>query len=234
MAQVLDQRDIIVLGASCCGKSTIANRILNEDFFEIKSDLSQTPSSMQCKKTQRVLNNKLYKITVIDAAGFDSEQFCRENFEKLFKSYDIQKINLIIFVIKAGRIGASERQLLESKMSTFMKSELEKTSALIFTHCELFNDEKRKDIIEDFKSDHYLGTIAQLMTMGIITTGMPSPKEWNDAIYKSFESSIKDDIVKLEEIIIKADDSIDVNDLFQNYDPPTPEETRTCLRCFIV
>ena len=231
--QAPEERIILIIGSSRCGKSTIANIMLGSDECNINLNPSSNPSQVSpfcIHKKRKKINEKEYIITIIDSIGFDSELFSRQGIENFLHTKKILKINLIAIVIKAGRISVSERMELESNLTSLATSTLEQTSALIFTHCEIYDDQKRKLIIEEFIKDHYLGKIAQTMQMPIVTTGIPSDKEFNKEIFKSLEDSIKKDITQIEELITKAKNSVDVNNIFQD----TDEKSTNIRRCRIL
>ena len=223
-----EKRTILIIGTSRCGKSTIANKMLGNDEFKINSNISSNTSQTEpfcMHEGTRKISGKKYNISVIDAIGFDSELFNRENMEMFLENKKICNINLIAFVIKAGKISVSERTDLQSSITYFATSSLQQTSALIFTRCELYDDQKRESIIEEFKKDDYLGKIAQLMQTRIITTGIPSD---NKVLLNRLEDSIKKDTAQIDKLITEAGEAVDVNSIFQPAEEKPESNNNRC------
>ena len=208
----MERKNVIIIGTSRCGKSTIANKIIGEEVFEVNS----TQSSFSIAKKEKYMLGKHYEVTVIDTASLNSRIFCKENVESYLKENGIEWINLIIFVIRAGRLTGVDKKLINSGLSTFSISTLKSTSALVISHCEQFNERKCDCIIQDFREDSHTKAIAQLMGRGIITTGIPSVEEYDDELFKTLESSIESDVAKVEDLIAKADYQVDLNYMFRH------------------
>ena len=218
----LIQRNIIILGDSRSGKSTIANKILgtDRDLFKVNDSFlnsSQNHEEQWFRSITviREINKKQYKITVTDGMSFNSESFCIRNIRSHCNCNDIDEYNLIIFVIKADRISRNERHVLDSKISLFVESKLKSFSALVISHCEKMSDDVRSNVLEEFKSDSYLRKFANLMQMGIKTTGIPSPNEFEATAYDRMKDKIKYDEAQLAELVVNAENSVEVNDLLQ-------------------
>lgn len=198
------------MGTSRSGKSTIANNILGKDVFPINSG----ESSFGIKTEKKNILGKDYKITVVDTPCLNSRNNCKGNMEAHLRENEIEGINLIIFVIKAGRITGADKKLLNNAMLIFSPSTLQSIAALVISHCEQFDETKRNWIIRDFKDDPYTKELAQSVGNGIIATGIPSVEDCNDTLFEALEDSIKNDIAKLEDLVAKANERVDLNNLF--------------------
>ena len=222
-------RNVIIIGGEGCGKSTIAKRLdprINPNWkYQDRIDRDQichTEGSSKWKDD--------YDITVIDTVGFQSsEKFRMENIKRFFTEEEIDHINLIIVVIKEGRITAYEREVLESIVFSLNEDALRKTLAFIFSHCETFTDEIRKTVVGNFKRDKFFSKFANLVSVPeerIITTGFPSVEEWKDEIFKHFEVGIANDDAKLTKLIISATESVGVNSLLKNLEVNHSDQPR--------
>ena len=207
----MEQKNVIIIGTSRCGKSTIANKIVGKDVFEINS----RHSSFNIDDCEKNIAGKKYKITVIDTASLNSSDFSKTNIEAYLKGHGVEWINLVIFVIRAGRLTGVDKKIINSGLSIFSISALPNTCALAISHCEQFNERRRELIIQDFIQDPHTKAIAQLMGKGIITTGIPAAEDYDGEHFKDLESSIMEDTAKLENLIDQANDKVELDYMFR-------------------
>ena len=206
-------RAVIIIGDEGCGKSTIASKI------DDRIDHGRTDLNQVCHTVGPMRWKNGYDINVIDTISFQSPRFSTENIERFFAKSSIDHINLIIVVIKEDRIPEYERKVLESIVFSFDEDTLRKTLAFIISHCENYNEDKRKSIIKTFKNDKYFSKFTNFVSVPekrILTTGFPSVKEYKASIFKCFEDGIRKDVEQLHELIISATESVGVNSLFKN------------------
>ena len=211
-------RAVIIIGDEGCGKLTIASKI------DDRIDPGWTDLNQVCYTVGPMRWKNGYDINVIDTISFRSPQFSKENIEGFFAKSSIDHINLIIVVIKEDRIPEYERKVLES-IVFFDEDTLRKTLAFIISHCENYNEDKRKSIIETFKNDKYFSKFTNFVSVPekrILTTGFPSAKEYKAPVFKCFEDGIRKDVEQLHELIISATESVGVNSLFKNPEANVP------------
>lgn len=207
----METKNVIIIGTSRCGKSTIANNIIGKDVFARNSG----ESSFGIETEKKNISGKGYKITVVDTPCLNSRNICKESIEAHLIEKKIEEINLIIFVIKAGRLTGVDKKLLNNATLIFSPSTLQSIAALVISHCEQYDETKRNWIIRDFKDDPYTKELAQSVGNGIITTGIPLVEDCNDTLFEDLEDSIKNDIAKLDDLVAKANERVDLNNLFR-------------------
>ena len=218
-------RNIIIIGCSGSGKSTIASKLdpridpRKDRFGKFSPEICYTegPTVFHETADESVRTEKeTYCITVIDTIGYESERFRREHVENFFKTNEIDHINLIIIVIRQGRITGYERDLLQSIKLIFNADALEKTLAFVISYCEQYNTKVCKSLVESINK-FYLSIFPELVipVERIITTGLPSAEHLKVEIFDYFKDSIRDDVAKLQNLIINAKESVDINNLFE-------------------
>ena len=205
-------RNVIIIGDKGCGKSTIVSKI-DHGIYPSWTDLNQV-----CHTVGPIRLKNAHDINVIDTICFRSPQFT-ESIESFFAKSSIDHINLIIVVIRADRITAEEREVLESIIFSFDEDTLRKTLAFILSHCENYDYDERKSIIDTFKNDIYFSKFTNFVSVPekrILTTGFPSAKEYKAPVFKCFEDGIRKDVEQLCELIISATESVGVKSIFKN------------------
>ena len=159
-------RNILLLGKMGHGKSTLGNRMLNDDgCFRI--------NDQQCPQTTHgsaVLSSasqrKNFKFDVYDHSGL-FEVTSIDTFSSAVSSSVC--LHVVIFVLNCGcSFDVSEIELIRSIISKWKIGEI---STLVLTHCERLSEEERERVIEQFKKDH--PSVAALMGKGIIAVGFP-------------------------------------------------------------
>lgn len=221
-------RNIIIIGDSGCGKSTIASKLdpridPRKDkfgFFGIDSTEScYTEGPVDFRETAADsgrTEEETYCITVIDTISLESERFEREKIQNFFARNGIDQINLIIVVVKEGRITADEKDLLQSVELLFSANALRKTLAFIISHCEQYSTEVRESVVQSFNKFYSrLFPELKIPVDRIITTGFPSAEHYKDVIFRCFQDSIRNDAEKLKSLIVNAKESVDITTLFE-------------------
>lgn len=222
----MEHRNIIVIGPKNTGKSTIASKILMQGNYPYQ------PKDITVRKTEKLICNVDYKITILDTVGHTTASMSREGVRHLkehLRRNNIDVIHLVLFVIRAGRLSGDDKRILESIMAEFRHPQLANISALAITHCEQYNDKKRQDIIMQFRRDNYTSRISNLMRGGIITTGFASTEEYYQG-FGTLEAENKTDLENVDNIIAKAVNGVETNELFRS----TNVFEELCKSCIIL
>jgi len=66
----VQKRKILILGKTGCGKSTIANKIIDQERFQVSSSLQSMTAEVQDKTNVVKIDDKSYEICVMDTIGF--------------------------------------------------------------------------------------------------------------------------------------------------------------------
>lgn len=206
--QQVEKRNIVVVGKTGAGKSTVANNIFVSDKkFEVgKSTGSQTSEvlSIQVKHTDQTTKIQ-YDIKIIDTMGIFDTRITNykviEKIKKYFQENVSEGVSLVLFVFRKGRFTEEEKKALEFLMKNF-HSEISDISALVITNCEVDNETARRTFIEDFKKN--VGPIASFMSKGIYTVGFPDTTDMKPRLRAIMEEDMEDDIKQLRELAMRA------------------------------
>lgn len=221
-----------MVGSSGSGKSSLINNVIGEDCLPIQKELP-TPTTAQHVCRELLINNdNKYQCNFIELHipdelvssylsmmmqlqmvtsplqtlspfyGLLKDQIAKNPYLREY----LERLNLIIYVIRAGHLNDEDRKALHVYTKFFSQSN--NISALVVTHCEFYNTARTR-IVERFKSDEL--TNASIFGKGIYTVGFPNLTGLDDTDVKSsLKSKIQEDISKLHQLIKESSDSVDV------------------------
>jgi GTPase Era involved in 16S rRNA processing len=204
MATPEETRNILIVGKTGAGKSTVANAILLGvgEYFPV-SDMPSTPRDGkefgQCEFDD---GNVRYCFTVIDTVGpFDTGHISNkkkiENTNGKIKGY-VDGLHLIIFVMKNGRLTKEESGESFQLFHKNFAKDIDPISALVITGCE---GQDKDEIIQQFKHDPMMGEIADHMKKGIYPVGLPNLDGYSGRIKEIFEVESREDEKTLRKLI---------------------------------
>ena len=209
------RRNIIVLGKTGCGKSTLANKIigLNEEEapFKVKQSIESVTTKIESVIEHVKIGKGVYVIHMIDTVGFCNAQ---SNGSKTDRSIaiDLKKhmrerayegINLIVFVFKRGRFSEEENRVFRIISQNF-KDLVKECSCLVITNCDGLNEDAREKLILDFKTNELTKKFAEVMTKGIYTVGFPKVSDLSKRMKEAAIEDMKDDIAPIHDLITKS------------------------------
>lgn len=111
-------RNVVIIGKSGAGKSTIANQIVGETSFKVASTLDAVTEVISHEEVTLVHDGVKYLVTVVDTIGLFDKKF--KNKDTIGKIRDYLRgifpsgISLILFVMADGRMTAEEKECLET------------------------------------------------------------------------------------------------------------------------
>ena len=172
------RRNVLVIGKTGAGKSTVANKIIGENVFTTSGSVQSSTSGNSYHDVAVVdeRNGKYYSIRIIDTIGFEDTGTTTSNEEiiksvkRYFQTHTPEGIHLIIFVFRKGRFTQEEKKVFEFITEKFGAS-IKPLSALVITHCDNETDEAREEIISNFQENPLTRGIANLMGKGIYAVG---------------------------------------------------------------
>lgn len=103
----IQKRNIVVLGKSGSGKSTIANRIVGDEVFRVARSVDGVTKRPQYEETEYCKDDILYKIKMMDTVGLfdpsrDNKAVIREA-KEFFRKNTPEGLSLVLFVLREGR-----------------------------------------------------------------------------------------------------------------------------------
>ena len=153
-------RNILVLGKTGSGKSTVANRILGRELFTAGVSV-QAVTTKPCQQEAEFCDNDSndirYNFKLIDTVGlFDpsgrrNKEIVRET--KAFFRENVPGLNLILFVYREGRFTQEEKQALDDITKQFQKNRIREISALVVTCCENYDVNERQKKEEELRQN---------------------------------------------------------------------------------
>ena len=160
----IEERNVLLLGKIGHGKSTIGNKMLNDD-RSFKVNDQKSPQTCKSSSLHRSLNECSVLINVYDHDGlFEGASSTATLYPDIPK-----ELNLVVFVLKHGRrFDERAKKIIESIVN---KWNIHDISAVVLTHCESLSEEEREKTIEQFRNDH--PSVDALVGKGILAVGFP-------------------------------------------------------------
>ena len=209
------KRNVVVIGKTGCGKSTIANKILCLDddsrCFDVKSSYCSVTTTIDNTMSNIRMGSTTYNINMIDTMGFSdvcksggkSNDMIMKEIKKEMQDRAPEGVNLLIFVFKHGRFTEEERVVFDKIQKNF-SSLINHISLLVITNCDQLSKEAREKVITEFRTDPLTKDFAKMMTKGIFTAGFPDTKSINPMFHSAMVQSMKADIAPIQRIIANA------------------------------
>ena len=213
--------NVLVLGITGAGRSTICNQIIGEDYFLIvpKTFSSVTMATSHVRRIIPGPENIMYDVKVIDTIGFFNKflnaQLNDESVLKDIKTYMQhhvpEGVSLVLFVLKGGRLTGDERATFDFIMRFCGISPI---SALVLTHCDGIRKESHKDIIQDFCRDQRSADAAKFMQKGIYTVGFPDLSTLRPERRSLYEEDMAAEAKTLRNLMFRSTDMLPTKNSF--------------------
>ena len=213
----IEERNVIVVGKTGDGKSTLINQIIGDPIMRIGTSHKRITDSIQRIGGSMRYEQKAYDATFIDTVGFSDsgsnetdDRFKDETIIKDIKSamQGRRGIHLIIFVFNYDR----QHAIAEKFMNLFTKhfnDTIHDISAAVITHCDLKNDpaiaKVKSELLEDESSKNFF----KLMKKGIYTVGFPDTSSIQERYNTpDLQDDMKRDADKMRSLVAKSDKPI--------------------------
>ena len=202
-----------MIGKTGNGKSTLINKIIGKELFEVNSLLPLGNHAQHTSTTLHISDQKVYQCNVIEA-GLPFTQFSTD-YDSLAKQLRYVKevvggkLNLIILVLRFGRLTSEEVSAFKMYMNSL--GECKCISACVITHCELYSMNQRTQYLEEFRHDNV--DIAASMDKGIYTVGFPNltALDADNNFVEFLERKMHKDVSELHQLVDKSDVTVDVS-----------------------
>jgi len=209
-AYAVEDRNIVVVGKTGAGKSTVANKILGLEKFEVKNIATSTTTQVEarCSSFRDSSSRTQYNFTVIDTVGLFDTKKSTSNIDVMTKIKDFVQnespkgINLVLFVFRKGRLTEEERHTFKHIIDKFSR-QISDFSALIFTGCDGQSDDAKKEFRTSFETE--AGDTAKFMKKGIYMVGFPDVSKMKPSMKEVMEEEIKEQAEMLRKVVMEAD-----------------------------
>ena len=210
-----EQRNVVVLGKTGGGKSTVANKIIETESgvppFQISdrnvanSVTTETKASMAVLQTN---DDRHYNVKVIDTVGFfDTNGKSNKEVMSTMKRYVREHVpiglHLVLFIYKNGRWTKEEQDTFDFVTKNF-REEISAISALVVTGCDGFDVTQRDEIVDDFKQAR--PDIADFMQKGIFPVGFPDLNKLKASLREIYIEDIKADQETLRGLVYSCEE----------------------------
>jgi len=200
--------NIVVLGVMGSGKSTVANKILRHEAFDVAANPTGVTKLVSC--AERVLEGPekvMYSVKVVDTVGFSDPEkksdTILKDLQKFFQTYVVEGVSLVLFVSRT--LFTNEViQTIECIQENFR--EISPMSALVITNCDSMTDKARADLIESIKRDKAprVVKVCSFMKKGIYAVGFPDLKDIREDFKPIFEKLMEADVKTLHQVIYQS------------------------------
>lgn len=211
---VIQKRNVVVLGKTGAGKSTVANKIVGKDLFKVgersASSVTEHPSVKEAVFTHDGIQ---YTFKTIDTVGmFDTGKKTHEEIFREAKTFFRERVpegvSLVLFVFKEGKFTPEERKTFEILIKNFGEEKIKDISALVVTCCENMTPNARTALVEELKSNEVTKPITSFMQKGIYPVGFPNLDEVDPRIKVVHEETAKQDAETLHKLIRNSEDKM--------------------------
>lgn len=208
MAYYMYDRHIIIVGKTGVGKSSVANQILDDDSFPVRTDFDSGTTKTAHSDAYLSYKRSTYKITLIDTVGlFDTvvgdNDYIIDDVKECIKANAPNGLNLVLFVVKNDRFTKEEHDTFQFIIDN-LRDKIEDVSALVITRCDGMSQNARDDLITKFCESKATAKFAKFMKKGIYTVGFPDLKMMDSARIPALKEAVKKDREQLLDLIAKS------------------------------
>ena len=196
-----------MIGSTGSGKSLLINNVIGEDCLHIHPGFLTAPTTRaQHVCRELLINDNKYQcsFTKLVLHAFDKPPHLLPH---PYQRECLERLNLIIYVMKLGRLILEEKECFKIFTQFFPQS----ISALVFTYSEFCDNARRNKIVEEFKSHELTKDIAAKMGKGIYTVGFPDLADIPDPCVEIYKLKIQEDVSKLHRLIEESNNSVHVD-----------------------
>jgi len=230
MAEVraLEKRNVVVVGKTGAGKSTVANKILGLEKFAVKNVAPSVTLKVEahCCDLDDESSPSRYNLKVIDTVGlFDTNvknDAAIKKMKNFFQNECPEGVNLVLFVCRKGRFTEEERRTFDYIMK-HLRKQISDFSALVFTHCDGQSDSANQEFLISFEKE--ASDIVSFMKKGICMVGFPHLSNLRPQMKEVIQEEMKEQTQRLLKIVMKADKRCLGNEMFE---PTFWEKLRQC------
>lgn len=206
--QALENRNVVVVGKTGAGKSTVANKILSLEKFAVKNVAKSVTSQVEarCSTFYDQSSRTRYNFKVIDTVGVFDTRLKNDDVMKKIKTFfqndSPEGINLVLFVFRKGRFTDEERRTFDYIIGNF-NDQISDFSALVLTCCDGQSDAANQEFLASFQRE--ARRIVSFMKKGVYMVGFPDVSKMRPRMKEAMEEEIKEQAEMLRKVVMKAD-----------------------------
>jgi len=216
---VIQKRNIVVLGKTGAGKSTVANKITGTNAFTVSSCFQSVTRHATHSEVKLLSNNIEYNFKVVDTVGLFDTKVSNSTIIKDVKTYFRDKVpegvNIVLFVFKQGRYTKEEEETFKFLIDHF-SGHISIISALIITGCEDLDPTGRQKLVEEFSTNDVTQKIARFCKKGIYPVGFPDTTNMKPRVKEVYEVDMQEDINLLRNLVMTCGEMRIGKELFQD------------------
>lgn len=226
-------RNILIVGKTGVGKSTIANKLLGESMLTVSSSLQGVTRPVDSKDIMNVNRDGIiYNIKLIDTVGVEDREFCHQQFFDNMRNF-LQKapngIHLVLFVFKNGRLTDEDKKAFKTITSKFGHRILN-VLAIVVTCCEGLDEDARAATVEEYKK-----WTTCVVKKGIFTVGFPNPDTTAQHLQPHYEKSMRVDVEQLQALVSSCKLEVMTLGDFSECDVPLSWGAKVCpKKCLLL
>ena len=207
MATTITERkcNILLLGMSGAGKSTVANHIVGQMIFSVGG----SSRTSQICRVIRSLSTIKYHFKIIEISHPElTNQEVIECINTSLKCQLPEGVHLILFVLQVGQLRPEEHTTFRYIMDSFKGQDISDISAVVITHCEGKSAWARKRIVSEFIEQGLTKDIVK--SKRVVCVGFPHLYEVDELLMEGYQRSIQRDTEQLHALIKESNNIKDI------------------------
>ena len=231
VVEAVETRNVVVVGKTGAGKSSVANQILGLHKFTVKNVASSVTLDVEARSSSFYdeSSGTRYNFKVIDTVGvFDTKKNNADVITKVknfFENDSPEGINLVLFVFRKGRFTDEERSTFDYIIKNF-SDKISDFSALVLTFCDGENDAANQQFLQSFQNE--AADVVRFMKKGVYMVGFPDLSNMRARIREAMEEDVKEQAKMLQKVVMKADKRCLGKNMFE------PDFLQKLMQCSIL
>jgi len=205
-----EPRNIIVLGKTGAGKSSIMNAVCGAEVFQVRdpTDMESCTDKPRLEESSFIDNGVQYNMKLIDTVGlFDTKKKSNKQIMREIRDFCKDRVSeglcLILFVIRNDAFTDEQFQafkLIKDKL----KATMSEISGVVITGCEGMTDDSRVETVRKFRASELTRDVAAFSGKGILPVGFPPLRGTSQAWQQALLPGMKADAILLRRLVMDS------------------------------